>query len=1396
MNSKKTLRSSEVNDAGLAALMADVSPLSPQNSNRIVREHLFKTSVRPAHIRLALQSLAMTLACCSMAAVAAPVDLPGNYTETGTNNVAGKEWTDTANTIGTVSGTITGTASNNTAYGLCSDTSLTIGKITKDAVLTATAGGNYAYALYSSKGDITVTNGIDGSIVAEAATATQASRGRSYGIYAEKGAITLGGLNGSITSTSAGSSGNVFGIVAKNDIDITSPINGSIRIEASGTLAKGIWAKGDAYAGTGIVNLHSLGKNASITVDGTFSVYGIHSGSDLNTGELSGTISAHAKNNFAYVLTGNGNDQTVRGNVTVASIAESGRLSAITDGGYGAYAIHSAYGNVVVGNIDGSVTVASGSASTTDALSAVAIQSKWDTTLGNISEHAIISAESAGKDAYGVFVGKDGGSTAVNNVSHITVGNIAGTISASAAVGTASALYSESSVTIGNVACTARISAASSGTADVYAIRSGYLLNTGRIDGSVTASGQGDYTFALMGLGITTEIGATGTISATGPDDAAHTYALFSGTFQQNYGSPASQRQIKTYNVADSITIHAGAHIDGTVELGGSGSAGPDVVTLLGGTVDTPGTFDYALRATINTTTQAADTQVAHIRLNVGTAASPSSWSFGPQSVAFHEVDIARGSALRIGSGSTLTLNEGTVRTQNGGTLVNRGLIDGNGTISLSGNATFVTGSLALNPSGDSLAIQGTGLGSGILLAAEAGATLGTSIINSTTDTWYLSHEQIQAGGQTFLAGLVDNPGQYRFDYRLSGSIRVGEDKPVIVPDDETIHIGDGSTVTVDKNLPDNGIVLEGGTVNVTQSDKSLTSAQIKGTSGSVVMAGDQSMTWQNGESVGYSILGAGNTPAGNLIADAPGQTIVATGRYDVQHASVKEGTTLKLAGASASLGTEGGLVELNRQSTLDLDQATIQSRLEADGGSVKGSGQFNGQVAYTQSSVYVGHSPGYQNYAGGLAVDGSSRFTFYVDGFTRATASNTAAGTYSAVDVARTFSWAPGTAVEIQFGDNLLYAAKADFSLDLLNASQAETEGEPGTPAAEYTGRTDLVDTDTLKLGFSGQVLTLSGQLNTDTLNAPKRDESSRLVNALWSSTRTLESFARTSASQLDAYRTGNRNVWFAGLGSFDSMNGSDALGFDYKGGGYAVGGDYTYAKAWTTGLSFGQQFGTHESGDKLAKIKQDAIMASIYQRYAQVINDKNTLTIDGFFAYGTVDNRADGTLGSTRTHASWDDDVYNGGIRLAWTIKLDERNLLRPFTGFEFVRGDQNAITETSALGRQAYRNGAMQNWSLPVGITYQTRVALCGQQSLLPSLTLAYVSDLARKNPTIETDSLGETLRTQGANPGHSALLLQAGTQWIINEQWSANAYYDLECRNGMTNQGITAGVHYSF
>lgn len=41
------------------------------------------------------------------------------------------------------------------------------------------------------------------------------------------------------------------------------------------------------------------------------------------------------------------------------------------------------------------------------------------------------------------------------------------------------------------------------------------------------------------------------------------------------------------------------------------------------------------------------------------------------------------------------------------------------------------------------------------------------------------------------------------------------------------------------------------------------------------------------------------------------------------------------------------------------------------------------------------------------------------------------------------------------------------------------------------------------------------------------------------------------------------------------------------------------------------------------------------------------------------------------------------------------------------------------------------------------------------------------------SIETDSLGETLRTQGANPGHSALLLQAGTQWIINEQWSANA-----------------------
>ena len=50
--------------------------------------------------------------------------------------------------------------------------------------------------------------------------------------------------------------------------------------------------------------------------------------------------------------------------------------------------------------------------------------------------------------------------------------------------------------------------------------------------------------------------------------------------------------------------------------------------------------------------------------------------------------------------------------------------------------------------------------------------------------------------------------------------------------------------------------------------------------------------------------------------------------------------------------------------------------------------------------------------------------------------------------------------------------------------------------------------------------------------------------------------------------------------------------------------------------------------------------------------------------------------------------------------------------------------------------------------------------------------------------------------GSNPARNAFMLRAGTNWLINEHWTAGAQYNLEARSGEFSQSVNAYVRYSF
>ncbi len=105
-------------------------------------------------------------------------------------------------------------------------------------------------------------------------------------------------------------------------------------------------------------------------------------------------------------------------------------------------------------------------------------------------------------------------------------------------------------------------------------------------------------------------------------------------------------------------------------------------------------------------------------------------------------------------------------------------------------------------------------------------------------------------------------------------------------------------------------------------------------------------------------------------------------------------------------------------------------------------------------------------------------------------------------------------------------------------------------------------------------------------------------------------------------------------------------------------------------------------------------------------------------------------------------------------------------------------------------------MQVWSVPAGVTAKTQVALGGNQYLIPELTVSYVGDVSRTNPSVKSSIYGVEVKSEGSNPGRSAFMLNAGANWIINQNWSLGAFYTLEARSSQVNQSASLSARYSF
>lgn len=308
--------------------------------------------------------------------------------------------------------------------------------------------------------------------------------------------------------------------------------------------------------------------------------------------------------------------------------------------------------------------------------------------------------------------------------------------------------------------------------------------------------------------------------------------------------------------------------------------------------------------------------------------------------------------------------------------------------------------------------------------------------------------------------------------------------------------------------------------------------------------------------------------------------------------------------------------------------------------------------------------------------------------------------------------------------------------------------------------------------------------------------------LNSLWSSVSNINSLGAAALGQLGLQRfqlQKNTNYWASGLGDFSYHNTVGRVdGYEYAGGGGAVGTDNRLTENVVVGIAFGTIFGTNKSDLYSAEIEQESYMGMIYGAGYKKLDEKNILSLQGSAAYGLTDNSLKTTY-SDGQHSSggWDNNTFQFTLKGSWDHVLENNWMITTFIGLEYADAQQKAFTESGDRVR-SIGTGSLRNLSMPVGVAFSHLSSFGNGMKWFNSLSVSYVPDVYRKNPETEAMRLsnGFTWTAEGSKPARNAARIDLNTRLMMNETWSTFAGYSVEGREKSLYQTVNLGVSATF
>ncbi len=275
---------------------------------------------------------------------------------------------------------------------------------------------------------------------------------------------------------------------------------------------------------------------------------------------------------------------------------------------------------------------------------------------------------------------------------------------------------------------------------------------------------------------------------------------------------------------------------------------------------------------------------------------------------------------------------------------------------------------------------------------------------------------------------------------------------------------------------------------------------------------------------------------------------------------------------------------------------------------------------------------------------------------------------------------------------------------------------------------------------------------------------------------------------------------VWTQATGIFGkNYSITDVPNYSYDSGGFLVGADYRWNRAFSTGLFAGYQ-GAESRYPDAGKAQSDSVNFGLYAAYGKetgfhasgiVMGGQSRFDVSRRIEFGTIDRTANSNF-----------DAWTGTALLetGYAFQLGAFRI-GPVVSAQYTKLDADDFTEKNAkslnLKVSDFDNESFQT---NVGARIAAPVVVSPEVTLVPELRVLWNHEFMQDNASYLArldGGKGRSFRYDQTSPSRDSVTVGTGFAAHLGANWNATAFYNVNCGSSQSvTHSVSASVGFSF